>query len=42
MDALRLGVPLAVVPNPTLKDNHQQELADILQEQGYLIASHYQ
>ncbi|PYH84118.1 family 28 putative glycosyltransferase [Aspergillus uvarum CBS 121591] len=41
MDALRLGVPLAVVPNPTLKDNHQQELADILQEQGYLIASHY-
>ncbi|PYH46779.1 N-acetylglucosaminyldiphosphodolichol N-acetylglucosaminyltransferase catalytic subunit ALG13 [Aspergillus saccharolyticus JOP 1030-1] len=42
MDALRLGVPLMVVPNPTLKDNHQQELADILQEQGYLISSHYQ
>ncbi|RAL08111.1 N-acetylglucosaminyldiphosphodolichol N-acetylglucosaminyltransferase catalytic subunit ALG13 [Aspergillus homomorphus CBS 101889] len=41
MDALRLGVPLVVVPNPTLKDNHQQELADILQEQGYLIAGQY-
>ncbi|PYH90196.1 UDP-N-acetylglucosamine transferase subunit alg13 [Aspergillus ellipticus CBS 707.79] len=39
LGAMRLGVPLVVVPNPTLKDNHQQELADELQQQGYVIAS---
>jgi UDP-N-acetylglucosamine transferase subunit ALG13 len=26
-----------VVPNPALADNHQQELADELAEQGYAI-----
>ncbi|KAI2821668.1 hypothetical protein CBS147343_1916 [Aspergillus niger] len=41
LGALRLGVPLVVVPNPTLKDNHQEELARELQEQGYVVASNY-
>jgi beta-1,4-N-acetylglucosaminyltransferase len=37
LDALRAGVPLVVVPNPDLADNHQQELADELAGQGYAI-----
>ncbi|KAK7509624.1 glycosyltransferase family 28 C-terminal domain-containing protein [Phyllosticta citriasiana] len=37
LDALRLNVPLVVVPNPTLLDNHQLELAEILEQQGYVI-----
>ncbi|KAJ5972011.1 uncharacterized protein N7479_001929 [Penicillium vulpinum] len=36
---LRLGVPLIVVPNPDLADNHQQELADELEEGNYVISS---
>lgn len=36
---MRLRVPLVVVPNPSLKDNHQKELAKELQKQGYVIAS---
>ncbi|KAL4887044.1 glycosyltransferase family 28 C-terminal domain-containing protein [Aspergillus karnatakaensis] len=39
--ALRFGVPLVVVPNPTLQDNHQEELAEVLQDEGYAIWSHY-
>ncbi|KAL4989880.1 glycosyltransferase family 28 C-terminal domain-containing protein [Aspergillus falconensis] len=39
--ALRLGVPLVVVPNPTLQDNHQEELAEVLQSEGYAIWSDY-
>ncbi|OJJ82905.1 N-acetylglucosaminyldiphosphodolichol N-acetylglucosaminyltransferase catalytic subunit ALG13 [Aspergillus glaucus CBS 516.65] len=39
LEAMRLGVPLVVVPNPSLKDNHQKELANELQKQGYVIAS---
>lgn len=39
LEAMRLGVPLVVVPNPSLKDNHQKELANELQRQGYVIAS---
>lgn len=38
---MRLGVPLVVVPNPTLKNNHQMELADELQKQGYVLACNY-
>ncbi|KAL4803620.1 glycosyltransferase family 28 C-terminal domain-containing protein [Aspergillus unguis] len=37
--ALRFGVPLVVVPNPTLQDNHQEELAEVLQDEGYAIWS---
>jgi len=38
---MRLGVPLVVVPNPSLKDNHQKELANELQKQGYVVASNF-
>ena len=31
------GAPLIVVANSTLKDNHQEELAEELQHQGYAI-----
>ncbi|KAI9672923.1 MAG: N-acetylglucosaminyldiphosphodolichol N-acetylglucosaminyltransferase catalytic subunit alg13 [Trizodia sp. TS-e1964] len=37
LDALRMAVPLVVVPNPTLLDNHQVELAEELERQGYVI-----
>ncbi|WQF89030.1 Putative glycosyl transferase, family 28 [Colletotrichum destructivum] len=37
LDGMRVGVPLVVVPNPTLKDNHQVELAEEIQRQGYGI-----
>ncbi|KAI9787969.1 MAG: N-acetylglucosaminyldiphosphodolichol N-acetylglucosaminyltransferase catalytic subunit alg13 [Candelina submexicana] len=37
LDALRISVPLIVVPNPGLLDNHQEELAEILAEQGYVV-----
>ncbi|KAI9643219.1 N-acetylglucosaminyldiphosphodolichol N-acetylglucosaminyltransferase catalytic subunit alg13 [Ciborinia camelliae] len=36
LDALRIDVPLIVVPNTSLLDNHQAELADELERQGYL------
>jgi Uncharacterized conserved protein len=39
LDVLRLGIPLIVVPNPTLLDNHQEELASMLAKQGHLEAS---
>jgi beta-1,4-N-acetylglucosaminyltransferase len=39
--ALRFGVPLVVVPNPTLQDNHQEELADVLQQEGYAVWGSY-
>jgi len=39
LDAMRLGLPLIVVPNASLLDNHQQELADELDLQGYCTKS---
>lgn len=30
-----------MVPNPTLQDNHQEELAGVLQDEGYAIWGHY-
>ncbi|KAL2071583.1 hypothetical protein VTL71DRAFT_12818 [Oculimacula yallundae] len=35
LDAMRLAVPLVVVPNSSLLDNHQEELAAELEAQGY-------
>ena len=37
LEALRIGVPLIVVPNPELLDNHQVELAEALAAQGYVV-----
>ncbi|KAH0360542.1 glycosyltransferase family 1 protein, partial [Aureobasidium melanogenum] len=37
LDALRVDVPLVVVPNSELLDNHQVELADALAEQEYVV-----
>ncbi|KAF1812162.1 beta-1,4-N-acetylglucosaminyltransferase [Eremomyces bilateralis CBS 781.70] len=37
LDAMRLDVPLIVVPNPELLDNHQIELAEVFSDQGYLV-----
>ncbi|MCJ1303953.1 N-acetylglucosaminyldiphosphodolichol N-acetylglucosaminyltransferase catalytic subunit alg13 [Hypocenomyce scalaris] len=37
LDALRIAVPLIVVPNPDLLDNHQEELAKELANQGYVV-----
>ncbi|OWP06795.1 hypothetical protein B2J93_8852 [Marssonina coronariae] len=39
LDAMRLAVPLVVVPNSSLLDNHQEELADELEAQGNLAAA---
>lgn len=40
LDALRLDVPLIVVPNEELLDNHQAELAEELKQQGYVGHGH--
>ncbi|KAI4151630.1 MAG: hypothetical protein LQ340_003387 [Diploschistes diacapsis] len=37
LDAFRANVPLIVVPNTGLLDNHQQELADELARQRYVV-----
>ncbi|EJU05656.1 glycosyltransferase family 1 protein [Dacryopinax primogenitus] len=39
LDVLRAGKPLIAVPNTSLMDNHQAELANALSKQGYLTAS---
>ncbi|TFK43002.1 glycosyltransferase family 1 protein [Crucibulum laeve] len=39
LDVLRLPKPLIVVPNPTLLDNHQEELATSLGDLGHLKAT---
>ena len=38
LDVIRVK-PLLVVPNSSLMDNHQAQLAEALERQGYLIAS---
>lgn len=38
LEAIRLSVPIVVVPNPSLQDNHQEELAKQLQKNGYVVA----
>lgn len=35
LDAMRLDIPLIVVPNEELLDNHQEDLAVELEKQGY-------
>lgn len=37
LDALRMSVPLIVVPNEDLLDNHQVELAEELAKQEYVV-----
>ncbi|KAL8668136.1 MAG: hypothetical protein Q9202_000114 [Teloschistes flavicans] len=37
LDALRIEVPLIVVPNSSLLHNHQVELAEELARQGYVV-----
>lgn len=37
LEALRIDAPLIVVPNPDLLDNHQEELAEELARQGYVV-----
>ncbi|KAH8107101.1 glycosyltransferase 28 [Cristinia sonorae] len=39
LDVLRMRKPLIVIPNETLLDNHQQELASALEDLGHLRAS---
>lgn len=39
LDTLRLGLPLIVVPNTSLLDNHQEELAAELAHQNYCVKS---
>ncbi|TCD68889.1 N-acetylglucosaminyldiphosphodolichol N-acetylglucosaminyltransferase catalytic subunit alg13 [Steccherinum ochraceum] len=39
LDVLRLRKPLIVIPNETLLDNHQQELASSLADLGHLRSS---
>lgn len=37
MEVLRIGVPLVVVPNPALQDNHQEELARQVAKHGWAV-----
>lgn len=39
LDGMRLGLALVVVPNASLLDNHQDELAEELEVQGYATRS---
>jgi beta-1,4-N-acetylglucosaminyltransferase len=40
LDGLRVHVPLIVVPNEELMDNHQVELAETLESMGYATYGH--
>jgi beta-1,4-N-acetylglucosaminyltransferase len=42
MSGLRKGKKMVVVPNTKLMDNHQAELAEVLQREGYLLMSSVQ
>ncbi len=37
LDAMRISVPLVVVPNTDLLHNHQVQLAEVLAEQSYVV-----
>jgi beta-1,4-N-acetylglucosaminyltransferase len=37
LEALRYQVPLVVVPNTALLDNHQEELAVAMEKQNYVL-----
>ena len=39
LEALHLGKVLVVVPNTSLMDNHQVEVANALSDEGYLLQS---
>ncbi len=39
LDAMRLGLRMLVIPNESLLDNHQKELAEELENQGYATMS---
>jgi beta-1,4-N-acetylglucosaminyltransferase len=36
LDAIRIGVPVIVVPNSTLLDNHQVEFAEVMAKMDYV------
>ena len=39
LDVLRRGTPLIIVPNPTLLDNHQEDMAHAMEELGHARVS---
>jgi beta-1,4-N-acetylglucosaminyltransferase len=40
LDAIRIGVPVIVVPNPTLLNNHQVEFAEVMAGMDYVVHGH--
>jgi len=39
LDVLRKGKPLIIVPNPTLLDNHQEDMAHAMEALGHAKVS---